>query len=110
VRAALLALATTGCTLGAGSAYVGEWRPRTVVDYRVCVEDALGRCASTRDVVTEHAPRRFWGVIFNMFSPRPSLPTHHPTGGPGGEAVAAAAGVREGHADRPVSSPRGPLE
>lgn len=68
-----VALAATGCSLGAGSAYVGEWRPRAVVDYQVCVEDALGRCAETREVVTEHAARRFWGIHMNLFALGPSM-------------------------------------
>lgn len=70
---AALALAATGCSFGAGSTYVGEWRARKVVDYQVCVEDALGRCTETREVVTEHAARRFWGVHMNVFALGPSV-------------------------------------
>ena len=72
IATALVVLAATGCSLGAGSTYVGEWPARKVVDYRVCVEDALGRCTETREVVTEHAERRFWGVHLNLFALGPS--------------------------------------
>jgi hypothetical protein len=61
-RLALAALALTGCSFAPGSAYVGEWRARAVVDHEICVEDAAGRCATRRPVVRSVPARSFWGA------------------------------------------------
>lgn len=60
--------ALSGCGIGAGSSYVGQWAPRREVDYRVCVQDAGGRCARTVEVVAERPARSFHGttVLFPL--------------------------------------------
>jgi hypothetical protein len=62
LAAAALALASSACSLGFGSAYVGQWRERDEVDYRVCIEDQAGGCSSQRTITTHHPARRYWGV------------------------------------------------
>jgi hypothetical protein len=52
-----------GCSFGAGSAYVGQWRARDEIEYRICVEDEAGRCTARKDVVSRVGARRFWGAL-----------------------------------------------
>ena len=67
-HAALLALLAClpACGIGAGSAYVGQWRERQRVDVEVCVEDASGRCVEQRQIVSNVPARRFWGFSMAM--------------------------------------------
>jgi len=62
LRAATCTLLVTGCSVGAGSAYVGQWSPREQVDFEVCLQDEAGRCIDTKRVVSQVPGRRFWGV------------------------------------------------
>lgn len=66
--AALLALLAVApaCSVGAGSAYVGQWRAHERVDVEVCVEDASGRCVEERQIVSQVPARRFWGFSMGM--------------------------------------------
>lgn len=57
-----LAPATSGCGIGAGSSYVGQWAQRSDADYRVCVEDAARRCARTAEISALRPARSFHGT------------------------------------------------
>lgn len=59
---ATLALCTSGCTLGFGSTFVGEWRARREIDYRACLEDEQGRCTKRREKVKDVPERSYFGV------------------------------------------------
>lgn len=77
IRIAVAVVALAGCSIGAGSAYVGQWRPREEIAAEVCrVEDAPPgtvidaplasgepRCRETKRVVHEVPGRRYWGAI-----------------------------------------------
>jgi len=52
-----------GCAIGAGSAYVGQWRPRTEVAIDACLVDEAGRCTDHKQVIETIPARRFWGVL-----------------------------------------------
>lgn len=66
-----LALAmTSGCALGVGSSYIGQWKPRKHVDFEACLREpgppgarAAAECKERKQVITEEPGRRFWGVI-----------------------------------------------
>lgn len=61
-RLALIA-ALSGCTVGAGSSYIGQWRPRTAPKFVACLEDESGKCTQEKRV-DEHVPERtFWGYM-----------------------------------------------
>lgn len=66
-------LALTACSFGFGSAYVGQWRPRTHVDVDACLVDDAGQCRDHKQIVTAEPARRFWGVIV----PLPALGAAH---------------------------------
>lgn len=64
-----LALAS-GCALGMGSSYIGQWKPRQHVDFEACLREpgppgarAATECKERKQVITEEPGRRFWGVI-----------------------------------------------
>jgi hypothetical protein len=77
-RLRLIALAPlAGCSIGFGSAYVGQWRPHDRVDFEACLQDEAGRCIDTKRVVTRVPGRRYWGLI--AMAPGamgPSMVTH----------------------------------
>lgn len=52
----------SGCSFAFGSAYVGQWRARNRIDYKVCVENAAGRCTERRTISHHEPARRYWGV------------------------------------------------
>jgi hypothetical protein len=71
---AVIALVTlAGCSFGAGSAYVGQWKPRQHVEFEACLVDDQAelevatagepRCHDEKQVISERPGRRFWGVI-----------------------------------------------
>ena len=60
--AVVVVVALAGCSVGAGSAYVGQWRARDVVEFAACLEDDHGRCVDEKQVTTHQPARRFWGV------------------------------------------------
>lgn len=66
MRLALVALACTGCSLGAGSAFVGQWRPRTEHAFVACLEDDQGRCKDKKAVDVAVPPRKFFGYIVSF--------------------------------------------
>ncbi len=66
MKAARIALACTGCSVGAGSAFVGQWRPRTERAFVACLEDDSGRCIETKNVDVYVPARRFWGYVFQF--------------------------------------------
>jgi hypothetical protein len=60
----MIALAPlAACSIGAGSAYVGQWRPHEQVDFEACLQDEAGRCTDTKQVKSHVPGRRYWGVI-----------------------------------------------
>jgi len=61
--AALASLALSGCSFGAGSAFVGQWRPHEQIDFDACLVDDAGRCTARKQVTSQVPGRRFWGVI-----------------------------------------------
>lgn len=63
MRIALALLACTGCGIGAGSAFVGQWRPRTDHAYVACLEDEQGRCVDQKTVDVQVPARRFFGYM-----------------------------------------------
>jgi hypothetical protein len=66
MRGALLVTAVAllgGCSIGVGSAFVGQWRPYDRVDFDACLVDAAGRCTERKQVTTHVPERKFWGVI-----------------------------------------------
>lgn len=71
MRALLLAvlLGCTGCSVGVGSAYVGQWRAHDEVEYRACLEDAAGKCVAEKESVKHVPERSYYGVII----PYPAL-------------------------------------
>jgi hypothetical protein len=76
MRTLLLALLCTGCSMGFGSAYVGQWRAREEVVFKACLEDAAGRCIEEKESV-RHAPARsFSGVIVPYAAMGASFVTH----------------------------------
>jgi hypothetical protein len=65
--AALAVVAALGaCSLGAGSAFVGQWRPHDQVDFDACLVDDAGRCVEHKHAVTHVPGRRFWGAIVTL--------------------------------------------
>jgi len=52
-----------GCSFGAGSAFVGQWRAHDRVDVDACLVDEAGRCAERKQVTTHVPARAFWGVL-----------------------------------------------
>jgi hypothetical protein len=52
-----LALSGLGCSMGFGSAYVGQWRAHDDVEYRACLEDDTGKCIAEKERV-QHVPER----------------------------------------------------
>lgn len=69
-------LLTCGCSMGFGSAYVGQWRPRQEVVFKACLEDAAGRCIEEKEIVRHVPARRFSGVILPYASMGASFVTH----------------------------------
>lgn len=63
-RLALAALAVTGCAVSAGSANVGQWRARRVVDSTACLQTPDGRCARTVTIGRDLPARTFGGGRF----------------------------------------------
>ena len=65
-RLALIAALCGGCQFGMGSAYVGQWRPRTQPKFDACLEDESGACTETKQVVEQVPQRKFWGytIVF----------------------------------------------
>jgi hypothetical protein len=61
--AALIAIACSGCSLGFGSAFVGQWRPHTDHAYVACLEDETGKCVDEKAVDVPVPPRKFWGYM-----------------------------------------------
>jgi hypothetical protein len=59
----IVALASSGCSLGFGSAYVGQWREHDEVEFKTCIEDDAGRCTSEKETVKHVPERAYWGVI-----------------------------------------------
>jgi len=63
MKSILALIPLAGCAVGAGSAYVGQWRPHDEVAFEACLVDDQGKCLERKEVV-EHVPgRRFWGVL-----------------------------------------------
>lgn len=64
-RAFLLGAAVSmgGCSFGAGSAFVGQWRPHDRVDVDACLMDEAGQCAERKQITTHVPERAFWGVL-----------------------------------------------
>ena len=66
MKRVLALLSLTGCAIGGGSAYVGQWRPHDEVEFEACLVDDAGRCTDRKEVV-QHVPgRRFWGAIVSF--------------------------------------------
>jgi hypothetical protein len=63
---AVLALCNSGCTIGWGSAFVGEWRARKELEYRACLEDEQGRCIKTHEKTKTIPARSFMGVAHSL--------------------------------------------
>ena len=72
----LLALSSTGCSVGMGSAYVGQWRARDEVVFRACREDDSGRCVENKEVVRHVPERTFTGVSLPLAAMGASFVTH----------------------------------
>lgn len=51
-----------GCTVGAGSTYVGQWTRHERVSFRACAEAEDGSCTKETDVTTTVPARRFGGA------------------------------------------------
>jgi hypothetical protein len=66
IAIASLVLCCSGCTLGWGSAFVGEWRGRKEIDYRACLEDEQGRCLKKREKTKFIPERSFFGVAHSL--------------------------------------------
>ncbi len=66
---ALVALAASGCAIGAGTSTVGIWRPKRVVDTEVCIEETPGRCSRTVQVARDVPARSFGGGLVSWFNP-----------------------------------------
>lgn len=77
-RIATLAIlfGSCGCSMGFGSAYVGQWRARDVVEYRACLEDDQGKCISEKESVKHEPQRSYFGVIMNTPAMGASFVTH----------------------------------
>ena len=58
---AFVLVVQSGCALGIGSAYVGQWRQHRQVEYTACVIDN-GRC-DPQPVTTDVPARKFWGTL-----------------------------------------------
>jgi len=65
----LVAVAASGCAIGAGTSTVGIWRPKRVVDTEVCIEETPGRCARTTLVARDVPARSFGGGLVSWFNP-----------------------------------------
>jgi hypothetical protein len=65
LRAIVLAQ-LAGCSVGFGSAYVGQWRPHEHVDFEACLQDETGRCIDTKQVRTHVPGRKYWAVIATL--------------------------------------------
>jgi hypothetical protein len=63
---ALVAIAQTGCALGFGSSYVGQWRAHEEIDFNACLEDESGRCVEEKQMVRQVPERKFWGFMMNF--------------------------------------------
>lgn len=61
--ALIATMLVSGCAVGMGSAYVGQWRPHEQVTMRACRVDAAGRCAEHEELVEAVPGRTFWGVL-----------------------------------------------
>ncbi|HEY4177950.1 MAG TPA: hypothetical protein VGM90_13980 [Kofleriaceae bacterium] len=51
-----------GCTVGAGSAYVGQWRQHHERVLEACLEDETGACVEHKVVDVDVPARKFWGA------------------------------------------------
>lgn len=67
--AILVAVATSGCAIGAGTSTVGIWRPHRQIDTEVCIEDPPGRCSRTVQVARDLPARSFGGGVVAWFNP-----------------------------------------
>lgn len=72
----MLALTSTGCSVGMGSAYVGQWRARDEVAFRACRDDDAGRCIEQKEVVRHVPERTFTGVSLPFAAMGASWVTH----------------------------------
>lgn len=65
-RAMLVGIAVglmgTGCTIGFGSSYVGQWRAHDKLEFEVCIERPDGTCEANEPVMRHVPARRYWGV------------------------------------------------
>lgn len=66
VSMGLLALCNSGCAVGWGSAFVGEWRARKEIDYRACLEDDQGKCVERIEKTKIIPARSFTGVTHSL--------------------------------------------
>lgn len=71
-----LAFASMGCSLGFGSAYVGQWRARDEVVFRACRENESGRCLEEKEYVRHVPARSFNGVLMPYAAMGASWVTH----------------------------------
>jgi hypothetical protein len=61
--AAAIVLSQAGCSIGVGSAYVGQWRAHDEVEFKACLEDEAGRCISEKESVKHVPERSYTGFI-----------------------------------------------
>lgn len=71
-----VALGSCGCGMGFGSAYVGQWRARDVVEYRACLEDEQGKCISEKESIKHEPERSYFGVVVSTPAIGASFITH----------------------------------
>lgn len=64
MKLALIAMAASGCAVGAGASNVGQFRPRRVVDSTVCIQAPTGDCAQTVIIGRDLPARSFGGGVF----------------------------------------------
>lgn len=64
MKAALLALAASGCAVAAGASNIGQFRPRRVVDSTVCLQAPTGDCGKTIVIGRDVPARSFGGGLF----------------------------------------------
>ena len=65
----VLVSCASGCAVSAGTATVGIWRPKRVVDTVVCIESAPGVCGKTIEVGRDVPARSFGGGMLSFFNP-----------------------------------------
>jgi hypothetical protein len=65
-RAAVAMLGLTGCTIGAGSSFMGQWGPHDVPRFDACLVDDAGQCRDHKQVVTHVPERSFSGVVATL--------------------------------------------